>query len=57
MDRTEECRNCEEEFERSEDSDFGGEETCPSCGAVIDFCFDTQTGLFVETCNPYTPIP
>jgi len=42
------CRICDGLFERSEDSDFGGEETCPHCGAVHDFCFDTRMGLFVE---------
>ncbi len=48
MDRVTECRNCDAEFERSEDSDYGGEETCPSCKAVNEFCFETQMGLFVE---------
>lgn len=49
MDRTFECTNCNKEFERTEDSDWGGEESCPQCGTVFDFSFETNFGLYVES--------
>ncbi len=49
-DRIIECCNyeCGKEFTRSEESDWGGQETCPHCGTEHDFSFDTCTGLYVD---------
>ncbi len=48
MDRTTECIKCDKEFQRPEDVEWGGEFTCPHCGAEYNSSFDTQCGLIVE---------